>query len=514
MNNTSSAKPWVIYTRVSTVEQVEEGVSLDAQEENCRAILRVYGHAYLKTITDRGISGKNLTARPGIQEVLTLASTGQIGGIIATKLDRVSRSLADLLMILQVLEKHQVGLHLLAEHISTEGASGKLMIHILGAMAQWEREVIGERVKAAAAKQKADGFFTGGNVPVGLTVEGDPGRRRLVPGEHAQAVGNLWRLVADGKSVREAAAYLTQAGVPTSTGKGWSCSTISVILRDPRRIGLVVEQGLFDEVQRVLAARRGTTTVNKGRILPGEKSDHSERTWLGAGLWRCGICGGPMHGVSARGKAKVWYPYLRCVGRGKGQCRAKDLPAKLIEGLLVDTVAQVGTQGEYLDGVRNLMLEAERSQGPLQRELAEAETLVGALRTRRDQMLEMIDDPVVRRAMKDKIAKIQLDLEAAEARFTEIQLRINGVIHSEEHAQRVGRGIATICQRLPVLPDEEKKGVLSDLVRCATVHADSGEIHFKVDMYVRTNDEPCGDPAGFVLQHSMVPGKGLEPSRL
>lgn len=110
---TLDPKPWIIYTRTPKSEQVEGGVLLDAQERKCRESLRVCGYVYLKTITDRGVSGRNIGDRPGIQEVLELASSGQIGGVIVTNLDKVSRSISDLMMVFQVLEKHHVELHFL-----------------------------------------------------------------------------------------------------------------------------------------------------------------------------------------------------------------------------------------------------------------------------------------------------------------------------------------------------------------------------------------------------------------
>jgi predicted site-specific integrase-resolvase len=136
------------YVRVSTDRQAELGVSLEAQEAKIRGMATVQGAELLEVIVDGGESAKNLN-RPGLQRLLVLADSGKVEAVIAAKLDRLTRSVKDLCSLLELFEKRNVALISLAESLDTASAAGRLVITIMAAVSQWEREAIGERTRDA-----------------------------------------------------------------------------------------------------------------------------------------------------------------------------------------------------------------------------------------------------------------------------------------------------------------------------------------------------------------------------
>src|SRR6202166_5050347 len=167
------------YVRVSTDRQAEQGVSLEAQEAKIRAMGTVQGADLLEVIVDGGESAKSLN-RPGLQRLMALVNAGKVQAVIVAKLDRLTRSVKDLCGLLELLEKRKVALISVAESLDTGSATGRLVITIMGAVSQWEREAIGEQTRDALSHKRGTGERVG-NIefgyrlaPDGLHVETDP----------------------------------------------------------------------------------------------------------------------------------------------------------------------------------------------------------------------------------------------------------------------------------------------------------------------------------------------------
>ena len=138
------AEPWDAgYPRDSTDSQVER----DALRNQVQA-LEAYASAHglrLRLYPEAGVSAKD-TDRPQFQELLTDVRAGRVRSVVVTKLDRIGRSLADLLALMQLFEQHGVKFISLRDNIDTSGPVGRFMLHILGAIAELERAITAERV--------------------------------------------------------------------------------------------------------------------------------------------------------------------------------------------------------------------------------------------------------------------------------------------------------------------------------------------------------------------------------
>ena len=130
------------YTRVSTLEQSREGVSLDNQEHKIRAYADLKDMELVEMIVEEGKSGKTMN-RPGLQKIISLIESKQIDGVICYKLDRLTRKTRDLLYLIEdVFAKNNIQFISLNENIDTSSASGKFFLTVMGAMAQMERDLV------------------------------------------------------------------------------------------------------------------------------------------------------------------------------------------------------------------------------------------------------------------------------------------------------------------------------------------------------------------------------------
>ena len=148
----SSNKPLAaIYIRVSTQDQAQHGFSLDAQEESLVNYAKALGYEILKIYKDEGKSAKTLN-RPEMINLLKDAEAKKFQAIFIYKLDRFSRSLKDLILTIDKLKEWGIDFVSLQDKIETASASGKLMFQIIGAFAEFERNIIGDRTKFGMEK--------------------------------------------------------------------------------------------------------------------------------------------------------------------------------------------------------------------------------------------------------------------------------------------------------------------------------------------------------------------------
>src|SRR5947207_13230025 len=171
------------YVRVSTDKQADRGVSLEAQAEKIRAMAVVQDAALIDIIVDGGESAKSLN-RPGMARLLALVDSGDVQAVIVAKLDRLTRSVKDLCTLLERFERRGVTLVSVAESLDTGSAAGRLVLNIMTAVSQWEREAIGERTRDAMSHKRSQGQRVG-NIAYGCQLAGDGVHLEANPAEQA-----------------------------------------------------------------------------------------------------------------------------------------------------------------------------------------------------------------------------------------------------------------------------------------------------------------------------------------
>jgi|SRR5579862_2307270 len=216
------------YVRVSTERQAEYGVSLEAQETKIRAMATVQSAELLDVIVDGGESAKSLN-RPGLQRLLALINAGKVQAVIVAKLDRLTRSVKDLCGLLELFEKRKVALISVAESLDTGSAVGRLIIKIMGAVSQWEREAIGERTRDALRHKRSQGQRVG-NIGYGSRLAKD-GQHLEADSNEQAALAEIRRLRNQDETLRGIAAPLNHWALRTRQGTPWRLESVARVVK-------------------------------------------------------------------------------------------------------------------------------------------------------------------------------------------------------------------------------------------------------------------------------------------
>ena len=225
-----------IYTRKS-VER-ENSISCETQIEYCKAMIKPDERSQkVLSFVDNGFSGGNLD-REGYQKMMKLVERGKISKIIVYRLDRISRSLADFVGILDTLKRHNVQFVSSQESFDTSSPYGDMIAKLLAVFAEFERQSIIERVTQAYAHRSELGLYMGGRCPYGFTLEETTihgiRTKMLVPTaeiEHVKFMFDTYSV--PGVSLRRVMDNLIQNGLHPPDGSNWTTAKISSILRNP-----------------------------------------------------------------------------------------------------------------------------------------------------------------------------------------------------------------------------------------------------------------------------------------
>ena len=215
------------YTRVSTDQQAEQGVSLDAQAEKIRAMAVAKDVELLDIIVDAGKSAGTLN-RPGLDRLLGLVDRRKIQAVIVTSHDRLSRKLLDQLHLLDRFKRSGVSVISVTESWDTSTAAGQLQTNIMGSVAQHYRDYVSERTRAALAHKKANGQRVG-TIPFGSALAAD-GKTLISNPDEQEIITLIQECRAAGYSLQAIADELNRQGHRTRRGSSWRHPYIDNIL--------------------------------------------------------------------------------------------------------------------------------------------------------------------------------------------------------------------------------------------------------------------------------------------
>jgi DNA invertase Pin-like site-specific DNA recombinase len=221
------------YARVSSEDQAANGISLDAQRHRLQAYCDAHGLALAAVEEDAGISAKRTTNRPALQRALQALKSGEAAGLVAVKLDRLSRTTRDVLDLVARAEKEGWALHSIEERLDTSSSQGRFVVTILAAIAQLEREQAAERTKAAMAELRRQGKRTSRHPPFGYRFDGN---RVVTVAREQRILRRMLELKADGAGCYRIATVLNAEGtVNPRTTRPWFYGTVRAILTSAGR---------------------------------------------------------------------------------------------------------------------------------------------------------------------------------------------------------------------------------------------------------------------------------------
>lgn len=209
---TTTQQTAIVYSRVSTGLQAASGLSLEAQHDAGVAHAERLGYA-VHPVTDAGRSGKSIASRAGLMNALALLEDGHAHALIAAKSDRLTRSLVDLLYIVEHARRYGWRLIVLDSDVDSSTPSGQLLLSVMGSVAQFERSRIAERHRDWHSAKAARGIVWGRDA--GPRNEQSDDTRALI-----------LDLRASGLSYPAIAQELTDRKIPTARGGKWQPTTV------------------------------------------------------------------------------------------------------------------------------------------------------------------------------------------------------------------------------------------------------------------------------------------------
>ncbi len=331
-----------VYTRKSTEEGLDmEFNSLDAQREACEAFIASQKSEGWVELADRyddgGFSGGTLE-RPALKRLLADIEDGRVDVVVVYKIDRLSRSLMDFAKLVEVFDRGGVTFVSVTQSFNTTTSMGRLTLNILLSFAQFEREVIGERIRDKFAASRKKGMWMGGFVPLGYEVR----NRKLVINEvEAATVRMIFERFLEVGSATALARTLAAEGIKTRRGrlidKGFLYKLVSnrVYIGEavhkgtayPGEHAAIISRTLWDKVHGILResprVRAGRTRASTPALLKG----------LIFGPTGCAMT--PTH--TRRGdKLYRYYVSQSVLKRGPEACPVGRVPAAEIETAVID----------------------------------------------------------------------------------------------------------------------------------------------------------------------------------
>lgn len=305
-----------IYSRVSTESQVDEGYSLDAQLDRCKAYCVSQGWEVVTVYIEEGVSAKD-TNRPELQRMLTDAQSGLFDVVLVYRLDRLTRSVKDLYKLLDTLESNGVKFKSATELYDTTTAMGKLFITLVAALAEWELNNLRERVRFGMEQLVREGKWHGGPVPFGYSWDGET---MTIIEKEAKVLHEMRRVYMSGEGFGSTSTILNATGY-TRNDTPWSVQSVWYALDNPFYAGKIryggkKKNGKYanrkkEERVEVIWSDSGFPTIFTWEEYEEHIARMKKREFYGtskkreywfSGVMRCGRCGNKLFGRPYRNK--------------------------------------------------------------------------------------------------------------------------------------------------------------------------------------------------------------------
>lgn len=414
----------VIYARVSTAEQAEEGYSIDAQLDVVKKRCEQEGRIVVDNYVDRGISGKAMENRAELQRLLRDAGENKFQEIWVWKTNRLARNHLDLLKIVDELNKNNVGFKSCSEAFDTATPTGKLLMNVLASIGEFERESIVENVKMGMKQRAREGKWNGGTVLGYNTVKIDniENKTKLeIEEKEAFIVKEIFRLYAEGRGLKAITNLVNKLGYKTKRGNFFTPIAIRTILLNPIYIGKIrynVRENWSEKRRKginknpIYAAGSHDPIIsldlwNRVQELYKRKSQKPKRLFDGTfpltGLIKCPMCGASM--VAGRVKRKLKngniniIRYYQCGAwrnKGTAACRSNGVRADKVEEQVFKRINQIVLNDKILkDTVSKLNDNAHNKIKPLEEELYITNKKVQNLEKKKNRVFDLYEEGMI-----------------------------------------------------------------------------------------------------------------------
>ena len=532
-----------IYIRVSTLNQVDHD-SLSTQEGRLRAYCTANGFKVGDVYKDAGISAKD-TDRPELKRLMEDCRNGRIQAVVVTALDRITRSLRDLIRLVDFFAETGVRFISITQNIDSESPFGRFMRDLLGLIARLERETVAMRVATDMHHRALLGKWNGGMVPYGYTTqqrilkemsekglpeeearrvatEQTPEPKKLyIDPQEAEVVNRIFETFIETNSLRKTANFLNSLGIKPRHGKTWAVATIHKILTHPVRMGKIsygktktdIETGKLKNVNREdwkevlgqhqpIVSEKLHNQVLKILKSGSRKPTRARHEYLLSGLLRCGKCGGSMYGATFTRKVTgKTYRYYKCdyhEVRGNSVCKGLSIPADHIEDFVVKTLVDLYKDRPFIQNKGRMLAELKRQMKPgtTKKEIEtlrkEEKNLAGQI----DKLMEGWNSSLFK---KEDFTKKYTEIKAQQEQNRKAQEKLSDAVSdSMTRYDNLNASYEEICsfgKNWEYLDERSRAAKITTIVKEIRVGEDNN-LHFQLFL-----DRPVEEPSTGHLHH-------------
>lgn len=503
-----SGKKCVLYSRVSTEMQVD-GFSLDGQKNNLKRFADREEMEIVDIYEDAGKSGKSIEGRPAFKQMLFDIENGlEIDYILVYKLSRFGRNAADILNSLEHVQAFGVNLICIEEGIDSSQTSGKLLISVLSAVAEIERENIIEQTMNGRKEKARQGGWNGGFAPYGYYLKD---KQLFIQKYESEAIRIIFdKYVNDNMGFYKIANYLNLQGIQkTKRNNGtlslWSTHIVKTIIDNPiycgkisygRRVrekvkGSKSEYKQIPQDNYIIAEGQHEAIISEElwnaahekRKITGVKSPSKigrDRAHLLSGILKCPKCGGPMYTnkhawTNKDGTYKEIYYYVCSksrTARGKS-CDYKSMLKKTdIEPLVIEAIRELIKNQDFAEEIKS-RIGKEIDTSTLNRELKNYESKLREVDINKARLENEIDSlPEDTRFRERKVHDMTLRLDGLydiivelEEKIDDVKLRRKAVEQDAITLENIYTLLANFDRIYDKISDEEKKSLISSLIK-------------------------------------------------
>lgn len=401
-----------IYCRVSTEEQATEGYSITAQLQTLRNYAGLYGWQVVKEYVDEGISGKNITGRPAMQQLVVDVEKDEFDAVLVWKISRLSRNMLDTLTVLDKFEENNVKFISYSENFDTGSPIGRLVVQLMASIAEMERNTLSENVKLGMKQRALEGSWNGGVVFGYDSVE----KELVINEEEAKVVQLIYEQYLSGKGLKAIANHLNKHGYRTKRNRYFSINGVAQILDNPIYVGkiswLKVENWdtkrrkgknpnpiLVDGKHEAIITEELWHLVQARRKSKSFKQRQSNEPFLLSSLLRCPDCGqGMVPSITTytrKDGTKRKHRYYVCSdfhNKGSSACRSNGIKAYEAENQVFKRILNFLANREYfVSTIHSLNKQSVQSISELKRDLEQTEKKLIDIQQLQEKYLEAFE---------------------------------------------------------------------------------------------------------------------------
>lgn len=518
-----------IYARQSI--EKKDSVSIESQIEKCKFYC---GNTDYKIYKDAGYSGKNIN-RPQFTQLLEDIKSGLINKVIAYRLDRISRSIADFSQLLLMFENYNVKFVSATENFDTDTPMGRAMINIVMTFAQLERETIVERVTDNYYFRANNGYWAGGYAPYGYKIKhivGEDGKRHSIleiDKDKSKVVQEIYDMYINKNiSMRKISQELNLRKIPTLKGQCiWGINAVNAILTRPiyteatakiydyfNKMGTHITNDIAQFDGNMTANLYGKTKKNvkvkalrkyedmylslincfplisnedwfraqqmKGkRKLLSPRSNTSKMSFL-CGLVKCGKCGSNFVTQGCKNRYGTKYTYLICTTKrniGASICNNKMIEVTKLQDFVLKDMKEYFNSNNINQKIKKYINNKKKANSKVILQKEELENELIKCNIKIDNLINSIADgnTVVSKYINQKIEEIEKQKEELTIKLKE--MKENSDLNSDNYLIEY---VKNINEKLNTTDFEELKTICKTVIDKIVINDENIDIHYKI----------------------------------